>query len=57
MNNADQRNEKLRLLNEAYQNLKSDPDSWKEELEEREELEGAIADGLEEETDTCRDVN
>ena len=46
MNNADQRNEKLRLLNEAYQNLKSDPDSWKEELEEREEIEGAIADGL-----------
>jgi len=43
------RNERMRLFNEGYQNLKSDKSKWEEELKDREELEGTIADGLEEE--------
>ncbi len=43
------RNERMRLMNEAYKNLQSNKTAWKEELKEREELEGTIADGLEEE--------
>lgn len=34
-------------INEAYACLKEDKKAWKEELEERHELEGAIGDGLE----------
>ena len=43
------RNERMRLLNEAYKNLQSNKSAWEEELKEREELEGMLADGLEEE--------
>lgn len=43
------RSEKMRLMNEAYKNLQFDECTWKEELEEREELEGTIGDGLEKE--------
>ena len=43
------RNERMRLLNEAYKNLQSNKSAWKQELKEREELEGTLRDGLEEE--------
>lgn len=43
------RSERMRLMNEAYQTLKSNRNAWEEELKDREELEGTIADGLEEE--------
>ena len=43
------RNERMRLLNEAYKNLQSNKAEWEEELKEREELEGTLSDGLEEE--------
>ena len=43
------RNERMRLMNEAYQNLKADKLAWKEELKDRKELEGTIIDGIEEE--------
>lgn len=43
------RNERMRLMNEAYKSLHSNKTAWEEELKEREELEGTIADGLEEE--------
>lgn len=43
------RNERMRLMNEAYQVLQSDQSAWKEELQEREELEGTLEDGFEEE--------
>jgi len=43
------RNERMRLMNEAYQTLKSNKSAWEEELKDREELEGTIADGFEEE--------
>ncbi len=46
---AYQRNERIRLMNEAYQNLQSDPSTWRKELQEREEWEGTLNDGLEEE--------
>ncbi|ADI38565.1 hypothetical protein [Waddlia chondrophila] len=44
------RNERMRLMNKAYQTLKSDKSAWKEEIKDREELEGTIADGFEEES-------
>ena len=34
-------------LNSAYIRLKATPDAWKEELEEREDWDSLIADGLE----------
>jgi len=43
------RNERMRLMNEAYQTLQSDKSAWKEELKDRKELEGTIADGFDEE--------
>ena len=43
------RNERMRRMNEAYQTLKSDKSAWEEELKEREELEGTMDDGFEEE--------
>ncbi|MGA8165404.1 MAG: hypothetical protein WB791_10385 [Waddliaceae bacterium] len=43
------RHERIRLMNEAYQALRSDKSAWKEELKDREELEGTLADGLEKE--------
>lgn len=41
------RSERMRLMNEAYKNLQADESAWEEELREREELEGTVADGLE----------
>lgn len=38
--------ERMRLFNEAYDKLKSDKKSWKQELKERQELEGTLEDGL-----------
>ncbi len=43
------RNERMRLMNEAYKNLQSDKSAWEKELKDREELEGTLADGFEEE--------
>ena len=43
------RNERMRLMNQGYENLQSDKSAWNEELKDREELEGTIADGFEEE--------
>jgi len=40
--------ERMRLLNEEYERLRSDKKAWAEELEERKELEGTVLDGLEE---------
>lgn len=40
--------ERMRLLNEEYENLRSDKKAWAEELKERKELEGTLLDGLEE---------
>lgn len=45
---AYRRNERMRLLNEAYRNLQANQSAWEEELKEREEIEGTINDGLEE---------
>jgi hypothetical protein len=39
--------ERMRLFNESYDRLKSDKSAWKQELEEREELEKTLVDGLE----------
>ena len=41
--------ERMRLLNEGYQRLRSDKFYWKEELKERQELDGTLQDGLEDE--------
>lgn len=43
------RNERMRLMNQGYKNLQLDKSAWQEELKDREELEGTIADGFEEE--------
>ena len=43
------RNERMHLLNESYQQMRSDKTAWDEELQERHELEGTLGDGLEEE--------
>ena len=40
--------ERMRLLNEEYERLRSDKKAWGEELEERKQLEGTLLDGLEE---------
>lgn len=39
----------LEESNEGYARLKADKKTWKEELKERQELEGAVGDGLEDE--------
>ncbi len=39
--------ERMRLLNESYRTLRSNPAEWKDELIERSEIEGTIEDGLE----------
>jgi predicted transcriptional regulator len=36
-------------INEGYARLKADKKAWKEELQERQELEGTIGDGLSDE--------
>jgi len=41
--------ERLRRFNESYLQLKNNSTAWKEEQEEREELEGTLGDGFEEE--------
>jgi hypothetical protein len=38
----------MRILNEEYERLRSDEKKWKQELDERQELDGTLADGLEE---------
>ena len=43
------RNERMHLLNESYQQMRSNKAAWDEELQERQELEGTLGDGLEEE--------
>lgn len=40
----------LEEINEGYARLKADKKAWKEELMEREELEGTLGDGLEDES-------
>lgn len=39
--------EKMRLLDEEFERLRPDENKWKQELEERSELEGTLGDGLE----------
>lgn len=39
--------ERMRLLNIEYEKLRSNKAAWKQEQEERNELEGTIGDGLE----------
>jgi ABC-type phosphate transport system auxiliary subunit len=41
--------ERMRLFNESYERLKTDKKAWKKELEDRQELEGTLMDGLENE--------
>ena len=41
--------ERMRMLNEQYERLRSDKKAWEQELTEREELEGTLMDGLENE--------
>jgi hypothetical protein len=40
----------LEEINEGYARLKADKKAWKEELDERQELQGTIGDGLEDES-------
>lgn len=40
----------LEEINEGYARLKADKKAWEEELKERQELEGTIEDGLEDES-------
>ena len=39
--------ERMRLFNEAYAKMRANKEAWAEELKERAELEGTLADGLE----------
>jgi hypothetical protein len=39
----------LEEINEGYARLKADKKAWEEEIEERQELEGTVGDGLEDE--------
>jgi hypothetical protein len=41
--------EKMRLFNEAYAKMRNDKTAWEDEMKERAELEGTLADGLEDE--------
>jgi hypothetical protein len=41
--------EKMRILNEQFENLRCDKKAWKQELKERKELDGTLLDGLEDE--------
>lgn len=40
--------ERMRLLDEQYEKLRSDEKAWQQELTERAELDGTTGDGLEE---------
>lgn len=42
--------ERMRLLNESYQRLRSNESAWEEEEKQRRILEGTLGDGLEEES-------
>lgn len=44
-----QREKLLDAANAAYAQLRADPESWKEELSERRQWDGAVADGHESE--------
>jgi deoxyribodipyrimidine photolyase-like uncharacterized protein len=39
----------LEEINEGYARLKADKKAWEEELKERQEIEGTVGDGLEDE--------
>lgn len=41
--------ERMRLFNESYERLRTDKKAWTGELAEREELEGTLRDGMEDE--------
>ena len=41
--------ERMRVLNEQYESLRSDEKAWGEELKERQELDGTLIDGLDNE--------
>ena len=41
--------ERMRLFNESYKTLQGDQKKWDQELEDREELEGTLKDGLSDE--------
>lgn len=41
--------ERMRLFNESYERLRANKKMWASELKEREELEGTLNDGLEDE--------
>lgn len=41
--------ERMRVLNEQFECLRADKNAWEQELKERQELEGTVRDGLEEE--------
>jgi len=41
--------ERMKLVNDAYAELRQNKKAWEEEEKEREELEGTMSDGLEEE--------
>ncbi len=41
--------ERMRLFNESYAKLRANKKAWAQELKEREELEGTLQDGLEDE--------
>lgn len=43
------RQERFRLFNEGYAELRASSVAWKEEIQEREEIEGTMEDGLKEE--------
>ncbi len=41
--------ERMRILSEDFDRLRSNEEAWQQELEERRELDGTIGDGLEDE--------
>jgi hypothetical protein len=41
--------ERMRMLNESFENLRANEHLWEEELKERKELEGTLLDGLDDE--------
>ena len=41
--------ERMRMFNESYKTLQGDQKKWDQELEDREELEGTLKDGLSDE--------
>lgn len=41
--------ERMRLFNESYEKLKEDKKAWAKELESREELDGTLMDGIDNE--------